>query len=109
MKHIPDDVVRDFIKLDEKITHLKADREKMKNRLRKYHARGYAHPKLIFRDAVRFLPPWKKLTQELADKFMKPAARRVYFAKLQKRFPAKAIETSVVIAGKDKSSEEESQ
>ncbi len=103
-KQISPELVQQYIKLDAKLDKLTQEYDALKAELRLSHSRGYESPLINFKESTSFKPNWKLLVTELVTKFMKPAERRVFFSRLQKRFPRKPVAPTIVIVGKERKS-----
>jgi hypothetical protein len=108
MKRIPDQIVQEYIALDKRIDLLNAEIEDLKQKLRKYHKRGFMHPLISFTDVKRRTIAWKLIVAELVEKYIKqPAAKKIFFARLDERFKLKPIASTIVIVGKEKKKKDE--
>lgn len=97
-KKIDEALVNDFIKEQMLLEKQAIKVAALKVKLRKLEKSGGEHPMLRFEDNISYRPDWKKIVKELAEKFMKPGPKSVFFNKtLPKRFPKKPGAKKVII------------
>ena len=87
-KRIKEELVKEFIDAKIAIEKQAIDLAILQKKLRALEKKGFSHPMLDFETNISYRPPWKKIVDELIQKYMTKGAGSLFINKtLPKRYP----------------------